>query len=552
MAIQAGASGISVRWRKCAVFTAWAANAATQVLRCWLPLALAATALVLLAGWVPHYLTWPWWADTDQFAISALSWEAGIRPYRDLTDFDFPGPIYVLWVLGKVFGWGKTAPYYAFDAALVVLLGIVLANWSRRLFGQFLPGLVGYLLVLAYYLGLDYSLVAQRDWQAALGVVVAMLVLQAWTGSASRLTGGLAVSFALAYRPQTVLFLPALLSALDQALRGPETLRRRLSRVLGWGSLAFGVCLLVAFAPLLWAGVLDDLARALHVTHYGGPYNHVSIKSFLWWLYDGLTQGHIVGLLGVISLLAVFSPRYRRSAVTWVLALLGALVYKPLSPIAHSYLDQPLELIWATDVAFALGWALALERVFPAVRLLMVVAVLAGGLSRHRPHFFRPVQALRVLGNWIEGRALDVVPPGSEAMLPSRSRDPRTHYSWEEYQGLLDYLRRTTTAETRVANFLRAQPYPTINGPVGRLTPFPSAAGVLWLMWVKPDDKDAYRRALELAGDSVVVWVPDELGVGAGLELEDIQQLILRLYRPEARFGAIEVWRITRTGFGAG
>jgi hypothetical protein len=543
MASEAKAIEISLRWRQYPVVAHWVSSVATKSLRCWLPLASAAGALVLLAGWVPHYLTWPWWADTDQFAISALSWEAGIRPYRDLADFDFPGPIYVLWVLGKVFGWGKTAPYYAFDAALILLLGIMLTAWSRRLFGQLLPGLTGYVLVLAYYLSLDYSLVAQRDWQAAVGVVVAVLALQTWPGMAGRLTATLAVSFALAYRPQTVLFLPALFSALDQALQKAEGARARVLRVVGSGSLAFAVCLVVAFVPLLWSGLLGDFARALRVTHYGGPYNHVSIKSFLFWLYLGLTQWRVVGLLAAFGLLAAISVLYRRPAITWILVLLGAVVYKPLSPIAHSYLDQPLELVWPTGVAFCLGWALALEGMYPAARLVLAVAVIAGGVCSQRPSFFRPRASVRVLGAWVQGRAPGIVPPGSEAMLTSRLRASGVSYSWEDYQGVLDYLRRKTTPGTRVANFLRANPYPTVNGPVGRLTPFPSAAGVLWLLWVKPDDEAVYRRALERTGDTVVVWVPDEKGVGAGLELPDIQQQIRRLYYPEARFGAIEVWR---------
>jgi hypothetical protein len=24
--------------------------------------------VVMLAGWLPHYLTWPWWADLDTLA----------------------------------------------------------------------------------------------------------------------------------------------------------------------------------------------------------------------------------------------------------------------------------------------------------------------------------------------------------------------------------------------------------------------------------------------------------------------------------------------------
>src|SRR5207247_2642700 len=49
-----------------------------------LTVALGVVCVVFLATWVPHYLTWPIWVDTDQFMISARAWDAGLRPYRDL------------------------------------------------------------------------------------------------------------------------------------------------------------------------------------------------------------------------------------------------------------------------------------------------------------------------------------------------------------------------------------------------------------------------------------------------------------------------------------
>ena len=133
--------------------------------RCRRPLARCVSVFLLM--WAPHYLTWPAWADTDQFMVSAQSWDAGLRPYRDLPDFDFPGPILLLYVLGKAFGWGRTLPFYAVDLALLFVLGGALVAWSRRMFGAAMPGLIGYLPFLGYYLGLDYSQVAQRDWQGS-------------------------------------------------------------------------------------------------------------------------------------------------------------------------------------------------------------------------------------------------------------------------------------------------------------------------------------------------------------------------------------------------
>ena len=47
----------------------------------------------MLASWALHYLTWPWCRDEDTFATLALSWDAGIRPYRDIRAYNFPGHI---------------------------------------------------------------------------------------------------------------------------------------------------------------------------------------------------------------------------------------------------------------------------------------------------------------------------------------------------------------------------------------------------------------------------------------------------------------------------
>ena len=57
-------------------------------------------------------------------------------PYRDIRGYNFPGSIYLHWVLGKIFGWGCTWASYAVDAASLLLLGAMLAAWSRRLLGS--------------------------------------------------------------------------------------------------------------------------------------------------------------------------------------------------------------------------------------------------------------------------------------------------------------------------------------------------------------------------------------------------------------------------------
>jgi hypothetical protein len=63
----------------------------------------------------------------------------------------------------------------------------------------------------------------------------------------------------------------------------------------------------------------------------------------------------------------------------------------------------------------------------------------------------------------------------------------------------------------------------------------------LWL--IQPDDEAPYAWALEVAGDSVVVWSSGEAGPDPNFSVEKLTRIIRGHYHPEARFGVIEVWR---------
>ena len=114
-------------------FASWAFGRPLSVL-------LGLIVLVQVGSWLPHYLTWPYWADHDVFANAARAWDRGEKPYRDVRQNNFPGTIYLFYLLGKTAGWGRPSAFYALDSALLLALVGLLIAWSRKVFGRALPG----------------------------------------------------------------------------------------------------------------------------------------------------------------------------------------------------------------------------------------------------------------------------------------------------------------------------------------------------------------------------------------------------------------------------
>jgi hypothetical protein len=517
--------------------------AAVRLLGTPLAIGLLIVAGFSLAGWIPHYLGWPLWADQDQFAISAQAWDRGLLPYRDLPDFDFPAPIYQFWLVGKVFGWGNPAAFFAADVALVILLGWAMIDWSRQCFGGLLPGLVGYVGFLSYYLNLDYSETAQREWHASFCVVVGLLWLQARPGQMSRLVMAAGLAAALCFRPQAVLFVLAVGSALiEEARSGGASWSQVAKRVLGW-SVICAIALGIAFAPLILAGVLGDFVRSLRPAGYGGSYNRVTLSSFLQILWECVAfQRVTLGLIAPVLVIAL-SPQRRRLARPWALAMIAAVFYKPISPVPHHYLEQPAIVIAAVSLALLVDSLLNLRTLRGTVKLLVLIALLCSTVVQPIPAQVCPWHCVRLLVKRARGKELQGAPPGCSRLIYSKSPLNDPHYRWEDYRDTLKYLRRNTTPQTTVANFLRHFPFPTINGMVGRLSPYPVAGGILWLHWINPGDENRFIASLEQARDCVVVWTPDEDDIEGDLRLERIVATIQRSYRFEAQFGRIQIWR---------
>jgi hypothetical protein len=507
-----------------------------------LTLALLGLCAFQLATWLPHYLTWPWFADHDVFATLALGWEHGQLPYRDLLGNNFPGTVYLFWIVGKVFGWGKTLPFLAVDAGFLLTLGLTLFVWSGRRFGRLLPGVVAYAVFLSYYLNLDFSRVAQRDWHGPFFVVVGLLLADAYPGSWSRRLAALTTAIGFVIRPQIVLLLPAVVLAVAQGTRqeSDPSNRRTVRILLGWG-LLLTVLIVLAFQPLVWSGIWDDFLRGVRLTFYGARYNKATPGSILTQMVlQALHLEFIIAPLAVLVLAPLGDARTRGTAWVWLLASLGAWFYKPMSPVPFPYLEHPLTLIWAVTIGVLVQLLMTPGLAHPAIRLAAVLVAMRLGVHA-RPGQCSVSYARQGLATLQRGTDPDEAPLGIHIALPSDSRS--TAFPWNDYRETLAYLRTQVDPSTRVANLLHV--VPALNGPSGRLTPLP-AESLAWL-GVHPDDEPAFQRALERAdANSVVVWTPVK-GKFNDLwshyaEVERLAPVIRRYYEPMARFGDVEVW----------
>lgn len=442
--------------------------------------------LSFLTTWLPHYLLWPWARDADTFATLAQSWDAGILPYRDIRGYNFPGAIYLCWLLGKTCGWGQTWALHAFDAASLIALGAILTAWSRRRLGRAVPGLAAYLVFLTFYLSRDFETVSQRDGHASLCIVLALLILEGWPGRTSRLLSALLAAAGLAIRPHVLLFLPAIAAAVLEAEDRP-----RWRGLVAWfvGFLTFGT---IAFAPLVWAGIADDLVRGLQVAAYGGPYSQATATSALAALADQLGQSSTwVAIVGLALVFATTRGASRRRAATWTLALGAALAYRLVHPVQHGYLAQPLDLVRSVGLALPIAWVIEREGA-PAPMRLVATLILTVEMSAGLPRFCDPAASAEAVRSIARGESPPLrSPPGSRAWFdPASAR----WYAWEDYRDTLIYLRRNTDPRTLVANVLQEPPYPAINGPAGRLSPFRAESGICWMLLVAVDLERGVRQ----------------------------------------------------------
>jgi hypothetical protein len=510
-----------------------------------LSVALGGLCAYQLLTWVPHYLTWPWFSDHDVFATLAFGWEHGQLPYRDLAANNFPGTVYLFWLIGKLFGWGRTMPLFAVDAAFVVTLGALLLCWSRRRLGSSLPGLAGYAIFLTYYLSLNFTLVAQRDWHGPFFLVAGVLLVEAFPGRSSRVISAMTTATAFAIRPQVVLLVPAMVLALAESVReteGQAAEPAATGGVLARWSLLVGVLVGLAFLPLLLAGILGDFLRGVGLTFYGASYNQVGPRSIVSQMLLQMFHLEFDFVPVALLLLAPLADvRTRATARVWLVAYAGALFYKPLSPVPFPYLEHALRLVWAVNMAVLIRILALPALARPAIRLVAVsLAVLIG--VRFKPLECSLAHARQALAASLAGRDLAEPPLGLRIEMPLDSE--ALAFPWNDYREMLAYLRTRTRPGTWVANLIHL--VPAVNGPCARRTPLP-AESLAWLA-VRPHDEPAFARAIERAPeDSLVVWSPQPGRIGDlyahEKEVRRLAPLICRHFEPAARFGDIEVWR---------
>lgn len=496
-----------------------------------IPLGTAVLCLFMLASWVPHYLTWPWWPDLDTNATMALAWSEGIRPYRDFSAFAFPGQILLFRGLIAVFGPGKTWPIYALDAAMVAGLGLLLMHWSRRHFEGVWPGLVGFVALLGYLTNLNFSLVAQRDWQAMWFIAVALLSLTTWPGRWGRVASALATAAALTFRPHVIVFAPALLWAVVESDR--ENVRLS---IVQWIALVTGGVVL-AFSPLIIQGVFDDFLRGVRLASYGSRYNRATPFGIIAGVVRQATELRWLALPLVLGFLANASGRtIHREARIWLLAAIGVLWYKPLHPFPHDYLDHPRWVVWSVILGLIAASLRRRADLSGQIRLALAVVVLAAAVPA-KPAFCDARAALAAIGNRYAQHAS--APPGYVHHMTAYQAKL---YPWGDYQAAIDHLRTELRASTTVANLLSYQL--SAVGVAGRLPVFRNESGFLWKSQVGWDDQ-VFLDQLEAAVDSVVIWSPGLEGPEPDLLSPAMAEAVRRWYEPDQSFGNIEIWKRT-------
>ncbi len=259
-----------------------------------------------------------------------------------------------------------------------------------------------------------------------------MLGAQARPGRIGAAFAALGFAAGFLVRPQVILLLPAVLLAVTE-YAGPNWSSR--AKVATCWLIGAGILVVLGFLPLVFAGVLDDFLAGLRTLRPGGAYNKNSVGNVLLLLVDEICQFRITSVaLGVAWLARLGTSRgLRPIALTSLVALAGVLLYAPLSPARHPYLEHPLWLVWSVNVAVLASLILAEEA--PRRGQFFAILMVLGMGATLRRRFCRPAPLGDVLAALCEGREPLSAPAGYRR--PLHNPPP-----WADYLALLDYLPR--------------------------------------------------------------------------------------------------------------
>jgi hypothetical protein len=490
--------------------------------------------IVLVAPWAPLYVQWPRWSDHEHFASLAFGWSHGLLPYRDFININFPGEVYLFWVLGHVCGWSAEWSIYAFDLACLAAFAGFLLVWSKRVAGDYVAGLGVLATYLSYYTTLSYFHAAQRDSHTALLALVCALIPMGWHGRRAALVTGLVFAVALVVRPHVIAFAPAV--ALSLALSGPGAIQWRgvgeTARSWSYAVAAALVTTGVLWLPILVSGLWPDFLDAMRLNLYGhftdlggnGRPSPMTLLREVFWAKS------FIGVSLVISGCGIVAPWARWRSI-WAVTLatqLGGIVYIWLHPARHNYLEQPLMAAWALGLGLFVAEICAAG--FTRSWTITLAIVLTIAFQYPRAQYNGSVRlALRSL----MGKASRI------DTWRRQAAGPWSDVPWEDYVAARDWIGANTSPETRIANAAWGI---NLASNLGRLPALPIE--IPWL-WYHRDSEPRIREALKADRDIVLVWFPDTFRMQIG-EFPELLAVIQDDYEPVARLGRIELRR--RTG----
>ncbi len=407
--------------------------------------------------------------------------------------------------------------------------------------GRVAPGFVGFAVFLSYYLGLNFRVAGQREWHSAFFGMCALLLPVLWAGRGGRLLSGIALGVALIFRPQSIVFVPAIALAIDMGTRRPGERWTRTLPALVEYSVAAGVALALGFLPLIQAGVMRDFVESLR--QMGSSESNYRVGSRIepvLRLYRLITV--MPGMLYIPLLIAALWSKEattRRACVLALVALPLTCLYSILSPRDHAYFQIPVAATLAMGMtcltALILQANLNSRMTLVAMSLCLVVA--SPRLPTH--NLFKTYNELQFTFN--EGNILNF----REALsclrhkrlpiaVPSGFVD---NYEWYRIYQVVNYLRNDVPQSVPVNNLL-FDTFSSITSMSGHLAGMPSDNYGILLShaWI-----DRTVVALKQPEPSLVVWNP--------LKINDVDPAFAKMdaairenYQPSRRFGEIEIW----------